>query len=145
MAGSRKVTYEAAEEVATLVRVVSEKYRLGFPDDMLDRIVCVFMIGYYGPYAGRVFPLPSVFHAAVGIRYALGVKKSWWVKQPESRKSALILHELLHVPVSHEEFEEARTLPHDVDDFKVVIEEFGLDWNTVPPEVMVDDDVDTVE
>ena len=38
----------------------------------------------------------------------------------------LIFHELLHVGVDGERL---YIVPHDLEDFKVIIDEFGVDWN----------------
>lgn len=38
----------------------------------------------------------------------------------------LIFHELLHVGVDGEKL---FIVPHDLEDFKVIIDEFGVDWN----------------
>lgn len=42
----------------------------------------------------------------------------------------LILHELLHVGIDVDGNEESyRIIPHDIEDFRLVLERYGLDWN----------------
>ena len=42
----------------------------------------------------------------------------------------LLLHELLHAGVEKDGNEEAyRIIPHDIEDFRVIIERYGLDWS----------------
>ena len=42
----------------------------------------------------------------------------------------LILHELLHVGIEVDGKEESyRIIPHDIEDFRLVLERYGLDWN----------------
>lgn len=42
----------------------------------------------------------------------------------------LILHELLHVGIEYDGNEEKYyVIPHDVEDFKVILERYGMDWN----------------
>lgn len=40
----------------------------------------------------------------------------------------LIFHELLHVGVDGDRL---FIVPHDLEDFRVIIDEFGVDWNVV--------------
>lgn len=47
--------------------------------------------------------------------------------------SILIFHELLHVGISERTTGEVAysIIPHDVEDFKLIIEKFGVDWSEV--------------
>lgn len=45
----------------------------------------------------------------------------------ERQKEILIYHELLHVDIS-EDGETRKIRPHDVEDFRAVIDRYGLDW-----------------
>ena len=44
----------------------------------------------------------------------------------EGQLQILIFHELLHVGVDGDKFS---IIPHDLEDFKVIIEQYGVDWN----------------
>ena len=42
----------------------------------------------------------------------------------------LVFHELLHVGIEYDGNEEKYfVVPHDVEDFKVILERYGMDWN----------------
>jgi len=49
----------------------------------------------------------------------------------DKQKRILIFHELLHVGVDADEdgCEKYRTVPHDLEDFKLIIDRFGVDWD----------------
>lgn len=51
----------------------------------------------------------------------------------EEQLRILIFHELLHVDVTYSknETEAYGTKPHDLEDFKEIIDRFGTDWNEV--------------
>lgn len=51
----------------------------------------------------------------------------------EEQLRILIFHELLHVDVTYgkNETEAYGTKPHDLEDFKEIIDRFGTDWNEV--------------
>lgn len=52
----------------------------------------------------------------------------------EQRIHILLFHELLHVGISEKDDEPVyRTNPHDVEDFREIIERYGMDW----PEVVM--------
>lgn len=42
----------------------------------------------------------------------------------------LILHELLHIGIEYDGNEEKyRVIPHDVEDFRYIIDRYGIDWD----------------
>ena len=42
----------------------------------------------------------------------------------------LLLHELMHIGVEQDGFEEKYSIiPHDVEDFRAIIDRYGLDWS----------------
>lgn len=46
------------------------------------------------------------------------------------QKKILLLHELLHVGIDHNENgEKYSVVPHDLEDFKMIIDRFGVDWD----------------
>lgn len=48
----------------------------------------------------------------------------------EDQMRILILHELLHVGIEVDGNEEKYyVVPHDVEDFKVILERYGMEWN----------------
>lgn len=50
----------------------------------------------------------------------------------EKQKKILMKHELKHVGIS---MRGLKLMPHDIEDFKDILEEFGLDWNEYNKEV----------
>ena len=48
----------------------------------------------------------------------------------DAQRRVLMLHELMHVGVDVDGNEESyRVVPHDVEDFRKIIEEYGMDWD----------------
>ena len=48
----------------------------------------------------------------------------------DEQKKTLLLHELLHVGIEHgENGEKYSIVPHDLEDFKMIIDRFGVDWD----------------
>ena len=51
-------------------------------------------------------------------------------KFTEEQLRILILHELLHVGIEMDGNEEKYyVVPHDIEDFRVILERYGVDWN----------------
>lgn len=50
----------------------------------------------------------------------------------EKQLEVLLLHELMHVGVDDEGQEPSfYIVPHDIEDFRAIIDEYGLDWSVV--------------
>lgn len=52
------------------------------------------------------------------------------VKFSEKQKRILIFHELLHVGIERKNRQEKYSIvPHDLEDFKLIIDKYGTNWN----------------
>jgi hypothetical protein len=50
----------------------------------------------------------------------------------DNQKKILMWHELKHIGISHKGL---KLVPHEVDDFKVILRKFGIDWNDFDQEI----------
>ena len=77
--------------------------------------------------------VPARWRWAVPFDFAITVYEPNVVRLDEERLRRLLLHELLHVGI--ERLEDGRerysVVPHDVEDFRHMIEAYGLDWAEV--------------
>jgi predicted metallopeptidase len=65
-----------------------------------------------------------------GFDYLVEFSNAIWKAIDDKTKYIVMLHELLHITVvqGEEGPEEFKIQPHDVNDFSVLIKEFGVDW-----------------
>lgn len=77
-----------------------------------------------------------------GIPFSYVIEVYWsdWNIWKEKKKQWLLLHEILHIAS-----EEGKTLKHDCEDFKIILDKVGVNWsdNTAADNLpsLVDDDV----
>lgn len=58
----------------------------------------------------------------------------------------LIFHELLHIGIEETDgIESYSVVPHDLEDFKLIIDRFGTDWDAVDPEFTLTDNECTLD
>jgi len=72
-----------------------------------------------------------MFGLFLNIDYVLAVHLETWLVLDDSQKLVLIFHELLHIPSNgfNEESKQYRkTVDHDVKDFALVVQNFGIHW-----------------
>ena len=79
----------------------------------------------------KIYTMKPMFGLFSNIDYILSVHLEAWVASTISEKYVLILHELLHIPT--EGFDDTskeyrKTVDHDVQDFKFIVDHFGTDW-----------------
>lgn len=59
----------------------------------------------------------------IGIRYVIEVYWSDWNEWTNKQKLALLFHELMHI-----DNEIGKTVRHDLEDFRMMIDKLGVDW-----------------
>ena len=59
----------------------------------------------------------------INTRYVIELYWSDWNKWNQAQKTALIFHELLHI-----DHEIGKTVKHDVEDFRLMVDKLGVDW-----------------
>lgn len=79
---------------------------------------------------GRCERVPARFRWCVPYDFTVTVFEPNVQTLDEFQLRTLLLHELLHagVDVLEDGTERYRIVPHDVEDFREVVERFGLDW-----------------
>ena len=64
------------------------------------------------------------YFECINILYFIEVNCLDWMSWSEPRRQMILLHELIHIPKPGEE----SLIPHDVEDFSALVEQFGCDW-----------------
>ena len=59
----------------------------------------------------------------IGTRYVIELYWSDFNKWSNAQKVAIIFHELLHI-----DHEAGKTVKHDVEDFRIMVDKLGVDW-----------------
>lgn len=80
--------------------------------------------------------IPNKYKWAIPADFAITVYMPNCEHMSDEQLEMLIFHELLHIGVEFKANgnEEYRIIPHDLEDFKVVIEKYGTDWSIKPQE-----------
>lgn len=74
--------------------------------------------------------VPDKYKWAVPCDFTITVYKPNVERFTDEQIRILLLHELLHVGIEVDGNEETyRVIPHDIEDFKVIIERYGLEWS----------------
>lgn len=66
----------------------------------------------------------------IAVRYVITVYGSDWSSWTNRQKQWILLHELLHC---HPDYE--RTIHHDIEDFKIIIDKAGVEWTNKKDEL----------
>lgn len=78
---------------------------------------------------GECEKVPEKWKWAVPCDFTITVFEPNVERFTDEQLRILLLHELLHVGIEHDGNEEKYTvIPHDVEDFREVIERYGVDW-----------------
>lgn len=79
---------------------------------------------------GQCEKVPDKYKWAVPCDFTITVFEPNVERFSEEQLKALLFHELLHVGIRTDGNEEAYSIvPHDVEDFRVIIDRFGIDWS----------------
>lgn len=126
-------------------RIIREEYKrigeeliLTAPelDDIRDSAVNIVFLGsdYEKKSQGRtVFgeceKIPGKYRWAINYDMAIIVYEPNVERFTEEQLRILLLHELMHVGVKVDGNEETYyVVPHDVEDFRAIIDKYGMDW-----------------
>lgn len=82
------------------------------------------------PVLGQCERVPNKWKWAVPADFAITVFEPNVEGLTEGQLRILIYHELLHVGIEAKDGKETyRIVPHDVEDFREIVEKFGLGWS----------------
>ena len=79
--------------------------------------------------AGQCDKVPEKYRWAVPCDFTITVFEPNVERFTEEQIRILLLHELMHVQITKDGNEEVYSVrPHDVEDFREIIERYGMDW-----------------
>ena len=79
--------------------------------------------------AGQCEKVPEKYRWAVPCDFTITVFEPNVERFTEEQIRILLLHELMHVQITKDGNEEVYSVrPHDVEDFREIIERYGMDW-----------------
>lgn len=134
--GPKEKLYERVEDAEEIVRELVVKY----PDELWainPKIITVLgvtnkerpksstKLACISPIKGATRALMQINN--VETRYVIEVYWSEWNTWTQAQKVAVIFHELLH-PGS----EIGKTVKHDVEDFRIMVDKLGVEWFSDP-------------
>ena len=77
--------------------------------------------------------VPAKYKWAIPCDFTITVFEPNVERFTEEQIQILILHELMHIGIATDGNEETYTvIPHDVEDFKEIIDRYGIGWNNTP-------------
>jgi len=127
----KKFEYIIDEKIKEIVKKVIAKdqykrYDLDYID--VDKMFFVHEKGsrrkrYYKDVFAFIQKIKEPYRTLTGKIYLLIVTDRFY-ELDDNLKELVILHELLHV---HSDFD-GKLVPHDVEDFKEIIDDYGIDW-----------------
>jgi len=131
-------------EAKELVEKIIEKFPAHFSDIDPNHISCVMCVGGKPPNGGRtlakIYVIPERIRCAAGTpyRYVLEVYDGNWLDLNDNQKQVVIFHELMHIDP---ESDPPKLRKHDVEDFRILLESWGIDYiNNGAPQLLSDDD-----
>ena len=79
---------------------------------------------------GQCEKVPDKYKWAVPCDFTITIFEPNVERFSEEQLKALLFHELLHVGIHTDGNEEVYSIvPHDVEDFRIIIDRFGIDWS----------------
>lgn len=77
--------------------------------------------------AGKCLKVPGLWRDITGYDVAIWIREYFWREWPADTRRAALLHELLHVEVTHNKDDEVKVAvrKHDVEDFVDVVRHYG--------------------
>ncbi|EGO63517.1 putative metallopeptidase [Acetonema longum] len=123
---------EISEELRQLGdRVISKRPELFYIDEYIGRENICYVLSYEPKIdrktGGVVFAdcrmVTGPFRALMDYRYIVTFYDPHVQDLTENQKKVLMLHELLHIK------DDGKIRPHDIEDFSMILRQYGLDWN----------------
>ncbi len=103
---------------------VFEEYKCQLTEDQLNRVA--FALGeIYGNRAINVVPVRPPVTVLSNVRYIVVVDEDQWYGLSDETKKGLLHHQMNHIPTDPENFEKGCIVSHDLNDFRIVVEEHG--------------------
>lgn len=106
-------------------------------DYLRDSAVNIVFLGsdYEKKKAGRIIggeceKIPGKYRWAIDYDMAIIVYEPNVERFTDEQLRILLLHELMHIGVKEDGNEETYyVVPHDVEDFRAIIDKYGIDWS----------------
>ena len=127
-------TRQISEEYTEIMNRVLENYpELNYIRESQATIICLTSEHEKKQNKKTVFAecekIPEKYKWSVPCDFTITVFLPNVERFTEEQKEILMYHELLHVGIDVDGNEEKyRIIPHDIEEFRSVIEQFGLDW-----------------
>lgn len=80
-----------------------------------------------GHVLGRTHELINMVQFITDKKYVIEVPPVFYTKN-EKVKEIIVKHELMHIPVGKVGEEQKGLVRHDIEDFREIIKEFGMEW-----------------
>ena len=116
--------FELADELRSRIGEIKTKFQnLICKDVGLDEIGILWNSNEKSAYKAKMVKVAEIYKAMSMPLFIFVVHKESWNKMDEGKRSALILHELMHMGYS-EEKGTYYIRKHDVEDFREIIDNF---------------------
>ena len=139
-----KKRYYIPQETDELVQVFNEQLQLIDDKALIDKHNIKFQVNYIYPSISNtvwahIFKVNNYLKMFTDIDYIVEVSGDIWEMLDDEMKKILIEHELKHVCITETEdgAPKLKLYKHDIQDFKSIIQKYGLDWTT-KKELIVD-------
>ena len=109
-----------------IVKRAKERFPERFEHIKPDRIFYVRKLstGKYNKNIAKIRPIREPFTLLTCCLYFLEVMEENWTPLTDESKEIVVEHELMHISMSFD----GSTIDHDTKDFRMIIEEHGLDY-----------------
>lgn len=109
----------------------TEEFKQKLAHIVPDRILYANFSKKESEIKGKIGQVPPRFAIFLeDFDYFLEVNQENWLESNEGQKLYIILHELFHIPVEgfdKESKQYKKTIKHDLEDFRALVREFGVD------------------
>ena len=119
-----KVLFESAEELRPRMKAVLKSKELD-SNIKVEDIALLFHNGTPN-YIGKVIKTSKCYLALGLPPLAIIIHRDVWKDFDQGKKNLLLLHELRHVVKTEEKG--YRLIRHDIEDFQIILEQAGLNW-----------------
>lgn len=118
-------------ELKEIVEMLRESHPESLHHVLPERILYASFSKKTSKVKGKIGPIPERY--AIFLQeydYFLEVHRESWLAADEGKRLYIILHELYHIPLEGFNPESKlykKTVPHDLEDFKDLVREYGVD------------------
>ena len=121
----------ADAEVKPMVDELVEKYSEDLIHIIPERIGYLTFSKQKSKKQAYIGPVKPMYAMYMKLDYIMCIHLENWMGLTTGEKKVLLFHELLHIPeggFDRESKEYRKTEDHDVKDFSLIIQKFGLNW-----------------